>query len=91
MSYNNGPYFIATWQKPLPSKAAEKRAYRAIRKIDPSADLVCVKIPGNSVRVWLERPNDGTNDYPHQRDRKAQMIAAVEAEMERSDEELSES
>lgn len=74
-------YFIATWHQQLPTKAARKRAEDAIRSIDPTVTLVYHSEPGNAVRMWLERPNDGTNDYDYQRESNLQCIVAVAREL----------
>lgn len=71
-------YFISTWRAQL-SKAAAKRTEKAVRAIDPSANLVLVSIPGNDVRMWLERPNDGCNDHTSQRAANGRMVDAVNA------------
>lgn len=74
-------YFIATWQRRL-KPAARKRAETAIHAIDPTAVLVLHSEPGNAVRMWLERPNDGTNDYISMRAKHRACIAAVNRELE---------
>jgi hypothetical protein len=69
-------YFIATWGAQLRG-AKRKQAETAIRAIDPTADLVLHNEAGNSVRMWLERPNDGTNDYNEVVRRNARLKAVV--------------
>jgi len=50
------------------TKAAAKRINRAIKSLDESASFVGpLKIAGNQTTGWIERPNDGTNDYPERR------------------------
>lgn len=71
------PYYIKVWKQDYP-KSAVRRAEKAARAIDPTVALVHVHIPGNDIRVWMERPNDGNNDYNYVRERNDACIAAVE-------------
>lgn len=76
-------YFIRVWEGRELKSAARERAEKAIAAIDPSADIVVYHEPGTDrVRTWLERPNDGTNDYNYVRARNAELAAAVETELE---------
>lgn len=64
------------------SKAAAKRINRRIRGIDPSAEFVGpLSIPGSQTKGWLERPNDGTNDYNHVRERNRRMANIAREEL----------
>jgi len=75
------PYFIMSWKRQLKG-AALKRAVAAIRAIDDEAELVCVNIPGNETRMWLERPNDGTNNDNSVRAEALRLIAIVNHELD---------
>jgi hypothetical protein len=69
--------FIATSSKSV-SAAAFKRMEKAIKAIDSSMDLYSMNQPGNSIRLYIERPNDGTNQNLDQRalNQKAAAIIA---------------
>ena len=59
-------YYVATTKtKATKKQAAEIR--RLIAEIDNDAVFVSVSIPGNDIKGWIERPNDGTNDYNFRR------------------------
>lgn len=74
-------YFILSTNSKV-TKAAAKRINKAIKEIDDTAEFVGpLSIPGNQTKGWLERPNDGTNDYNHVRARNAQMAAIVRKEL----------
>lgn len=73
-------FFIKYWTTQLKGKALA-RAKAAIRAIDPSCDLVLYSATGNDVRMWLERPADGTNNYDYVILRNQRCVDAVEAEM----------
>jgi hypothetical protein len=51
---------------------------KAIKAIDSSMDLYSMNQPGNSIRLYIERPNDGTNQNLDQRalNQKAAAIIA---------------
>jgi hypothetical protein len=61
------------------------RINERVQAIDPQA---CFRgpldIPGSDVGGWLERPNDGTNDYNHVRERNKQLAAIVREEIDRA-------
>lgn len=61
-------YFVWTTR----TKATKKQAReinRLVKEIDETMDFIGpVSIPGNETHGWLERPNDGTNDYAFRRD-----------------------
>lgn len=61
-------YFLATTMIRL-SKQAAARLNKKLHALDPTMDFTGpVAIPGNILRGWISRPNDGTNDHL---DRKA--------------------
>lgn len=65
------------------TKAAAKRINRAIRAIDDTAEFVGpLAIPGNRTTAWIERPNDGTNDYIEVSQRNQQMAAIARKELD---------
>ena len=60
-------YFIWSTQKHITEvQAAEINS--AIKAIQNDADFVRHYAPGNPTHGWIERPNDGTNDYNYQRE-----------------------
>ncbi len=72
------PYFIMTWDKTLSRKVAQA-AQEAIDAIDPSVELMAnMCIPGSDVRMWLSRPNDGTNEYDYQDAKNRRCVEIVE-------------
>jgi hypothetical protein len=56
------------------SRQQAKRINDAIRPIDPSMSFTRHYAAGNDAHGWLSRPNDGTNDYNHVRDRSQRCI-----------------
>lgn len=74
-------YYVGTWTKQL-SAAARKRAQAAITEIDPSAEIVLHNDPSNSIRMWVERPNDGTNNEYWRRERNERIRQIVNQELE---------
>jgi hypothetical protein len=54
-------YFVWTTNQCLSASEAERLNY-SIKRIDPSAEFVRHSEPGNSIKGWIERPNDGRND-----------------------------
>ena len=74
-------YYIFTTTYPVTGSAA-KRINKEIKKIDPRAEFVGpLSIPGNNIRGWIERPNDGTNDHNHVRARNEQMAEIARREL----------
>ena len=74
-------HFLFTTQTKV-TKAAAKRINKAIMEIDDSAQFVGpLSIPGNRTTGWIERPNDGTNDYNHVRARNEQMAEIARKEL----------
>jgi hypothetical protein len=56
---------------------------RGLRKIDKSMRFVGpVDLPGNNLKGWIYRPDDGTNDYTYQRDLNQQARVLVERILE---------
>ena len=75
-------YFILVTKKKV-AKTAAKKIDQLIKEIDSTASFVApLSIPGSEVKGWLERPNDGTNDYNHARERNLRMAAIVRRELE---------
>lgn len=63
MSYNNGPHYVFSTRAKF-SKATADAINEQIQQLDPSAEFVGpLSIPGNDTTGWIERPNDGRNDY----------------------------
>lgn len=57
-----GPYFIwTTKRRATSSQAAEIQ--RRCQKVLDDVTYVSHNAPGNDTHGWLERPNDGCNDY----------------------------
>jgi len=74
-------YFIFTTSTKI-TKAAAKRIQKRIKAIDSTADFTGpLSIPGSRTTGWIERPNDGTNDYSHVRERNNQMAAIAKEEL----------
>lgn len=71
-------YFIAHWTKQLPSGVRE-RVEADLESVDPSAVLVYTNAPGTTTRMWLERPDDGTNNYNNVVQRNAELRTIVES------------
>jgi len=64
------------------TKAAGNRIRKAIEEIDNTAEFTGpLSIPGNRTTGWIERPNDGTNDYGHVRARNERMAAIARKEL----------
>lgn len=64
------------------TKSAARRINKAIKQIDPSADFVGpVSIPGNHIKGWITRPNDGSNDYSHVCARNKRMAEIARKEL----------
>ena len=61
------PYFIFTTTYQVSDSVAD-RINERIKQLDSTAVFVGpVSIPGNTIRGWIERPNDGSNDYNFRR------------------------
>jgi hypothetical protein len=60
------------------SKTAAEQIRSAVAAIDPSMDFVRHYAAGNDIHGWLVRPNNGSNDYNHVRERTARCIAEAE-------------
>ncbi len=74
-------YYVFTTTAKV-TQAAAKRIAKAIKEIDDTAEFVGpVSIPGNQVKAWIERPNDGTNDYNHVRERNNRMAEIARKEL----------
>ena len=74
-------YFILVVKKKV-AKTAAKKIDQLIKEIDSTASFVApLSIPGSEVKGWLERPNDGTNDYNHVQERNLQMAEIVRREL----------
>lgn len=71
--------FIATFHKT--TSARKLSALRKqIKAIDSSMDLCEINQPGNSIRLYIERPNDGTNQNLDQRvlnQRAAELVSTA--------------
>lgn len=66
-------YYVFTTTTKV-TKAAAKRINNQIKELDPSATFVGpLSIPGNETTGWIERPNDGSNDYNGVRANNASM------------------
>ena len=75
------PYYIFTTTAKI-TKATAKRINMAIKAIDESADFIGpLSIPGSDTKGWIERPNDGTNDYNHVVARNNEMAAIARREL----------
>lgn len=75
------PYCVFTTTYEV-TKDAANRINKAIKAIDDTAAFVGpVSIPGNNTKGWIERPNDGTNDYNHVRERNSRMAAIARKEL----------
>jgi hypothetical protein len=70
-------YFVWTTKKHV-TRAAAAKIDAAVKLIDPSMEFVRHYAAGNDTHGWLERPNDGTNDYNHVRARSAKCIEIAE-------------
>lgn len=74
-------YFIFSTKAKV-TKAAARRISKAIKEIDDKAEFTGpLSIPGDRTTGWIERPNDGTNDYGDQRARNARMAAIAREEL----------
>lgn len=74
-------YFILSTTHKF-TEAAARRINKRIKALDSTADFVGpLSIPGSYTTGWLERPNDGSNDYHDTRARNAEMAAIVRAEL----------
>jgi hypothetical protein len=74
-------YFVFSTSTKI-TKAAAKRIQKRIKAIDSTADFVGpLSIPGSRTTGWIERPNDGTNDHNHVRERNNQMAAIAREEL----------
>jgi len=71
-------YFVWTTKKNV-TRAAAAKIDKAVKAIDPSMDFVRHYAAGNDTHGWLERPNDGTNDYNHVRARNAECVKIAES------------
>ena len=80
------PFFIwtTTTLDRLPTDTKIAAIQRRIREIVDDAEVVCFREPGTrKVKLWLERPNDGSNSSNAQRTANrlaAEMLAAWAAE-----------
>lgn len=74
---NTGPYFVWT-TKAFVSVAQAELINEQIEAIDPSMAFIRHYAAGNETHGWLERPNDGTNDYNHVRERSARCVKVAE-------------
>jgi hypothetical protein len=70
--------YIAWTTKRQVSKKAAEQIRAAVAAIDPSMDFVRHYAAGNDIHGWLVRPNDGSNDCNHVRERTARCIAEAE-------------
>lgn len=66
-------HFLWTTRKNV-TKAKARQVNKAVKAVDPSMHFIRHAAPGNAVRGWLERPNDGTNNQPATRARSAECI-----------------
>lgn len=74
-------FFIASTRRTV-TQAAASRIDLAVKAIDPTASFVGpLSIPGNDTTGWIERPNDGTNDYGYRREEAKRMREAMEREL----------
>lgn len=74
-------YYIFTTSKKFTEATAE-RINQRIKAIDDTAKFVGpLSIPGNRTKGWIERPNDGSNDYLHVRARNARMADIARDEL----------
>jgi hypothetical protein len=68
------------------SRAAAKRIQTRIKAIDASAEFAGpMAIPGSRTTGWIERPNDGTNDYIEVRERNRKMADIAREELKLND------
>jgi len=75
-------YCFFTTQKTV-SEASAKRINQRIKAIDASAEFVGpVNMPGNLVRGWIERPDDGTNAQNDVRERNEAMATIAREEID---------
>lgn len=70
-------YFVWTTKKNVTRKQADQ-IDAAVKAIDPDMTFVRHCAAGNDTHGWLERPNDGTNDYNHVRARNAECVKVAE-------------
>ena len=57
------------------TKITADRINRKIKTIDKTAEFIgLLSIPGNNTTGWIERPNDGTNNYNHVRSRNNKIV-----------------
>ena len=64
------------------TKASAARINAKIKAIDNTAEFVGpVSMPGNQIRGWIERPNDGNNSYNHVASRNNQMADIARKEL----------
>jgi hypothetical protein len=76
-------YFVWTTTAEV-TRANAARINRAVQQVDPTMGFRRHYAPRNALHGWLERPNDGTNDYLWRRDINAKCIALAESAL-RSD------
>jgi len=66
-------YFIHTYNCEVTRKQEDMINAR-IKAIDSDAVFVRHYAAGNHVHGWIERPNDGTNDYNIRRAKNAKLV-----------------
>ena len=69
-------FFWTTTKYATDAQADEINA--AVQAIDPDVSFVTISQPGNTLRGWLERPNDTTNNYNATLSRNARCVEAAE-------------
>jgi hypothetical protein len=70
-------YFISSWTCDVTEAQAEQ-IDRAVKQVDPEMEFVRHYAAGDRTHGWLERPNDGTNDYDFRRESNQQARAIAD-------------